>query len=168
MSEKLNGVRAFWDKHALRSREAWLAYAAPAWFTAALPDCVLDGELVAGPYPYQLPAALRLIALKPGTPEHEAAWRGAKFMVFDAPAVSVPIEQRILVAGNLDLGAWAEPVTHTRCASRVALREFYYAVRARGGEGAMLREPGSCYEFERSRALVKIKPGEGEAALLAA
>lgn len=47
MSEKLDGMRAWWTGSAFISR-AGNAINAPAWFTAALPKVPLDGELWCG------------------------------------------------------------------------------------------------------------------------
>ena len=44
MSEKLDGVRAYWDGHGFMSRQG-NRYHAPDWFVAGLPDVPLDGEL---------------------------------------------------------------------------------------------------------------------------
>src|SRR5262249_25467900 len=44
MSEKLDGVRAYWDGEQFLSRQGHL-YHAPDWFTAGLPKLPLDGEL---------------------------------------------------------------------------------------------------------------------------
>jgi len=44
MSEKLDGVRAYWDGKQFLSRQGNL-YHAPAWFTEHLPAVPLDGEL---------------------------------------------------------------------------------------------------------------------------
>ena len=47
VSEKLDGVRAYWDGRQLISRQG-NRFAAPAWFTAGFPDTPLDGELWMG------------------------------------------------------------------------------------------------------------------------
>src|SRR5678810_378996 len=44
MSEKLDGVRAYWDGKQFLSRQGNL-YHAPAWFLEGLPSTPLDGEL---------------------------------------------------------------------------------------------------------------------------
>ena len=44
MSEKLDGVRAYWNGEGFLSRQG-NRYHAPAWFTAGLPELPLDGEL---------------------------------------------------------------------------------------------------------------------------
>ena len=44
VSEKLDGVRAYWNGRVLISR-AGNVFNAPSWFTRALPNEALDGEL---------------------------------------------------------------------------------------------------------------------------
>ncbi len=44
VSEKLDGVRAFWDGDVLRTRNG-IVINAPAWFVAGFPKRPLDGEL---------------------------------------------------------------------------------------------------------------------------
>ncbi|WP_413702056.1 hypothetical protein ACLKMH_11430 [Psychromonas sp. KJ10-10] len=44
ISEKLDGVRAYWDGQQLISRQGNL-FPAPTWFTADFPNTPLDGEL---------------------------------------------------------------------------------------------------------------------------
>ncbi len=46
-SEKLDGVRGYWDGHQLLTRGGE-RIAAPAWFTAGWPAVAMDGELWAG------------------------------------------------------------------------------------------------------------------------
>jgi len=47
MSEKLDGIRAIWtgDKFISRSGKD---FTPPAWFTAQMPNCILDGEFFLG------------------------------------------------------------------------------------------------------------------------
>ena len=52
MSEKLDGVRAYWDGKSLVSRLG-NPFHAPDWFTAGLPDVPLDGELWIGRKKFQ-------------------------------------------------------------------------------------------------------------------
>jgi DNA ligase-1 len=52
MSEKLDGVRAYWDGRQFISRLG-NRFFAPAWFTAGLPDFPLDGELWGGRRQFQ-------------------------------------------------------------------------------------------------------------------
>jgi DNA ligase-1 len=47
LSEKLDGVRAYWDGSNFYSREG-NPFPVPAWFKVGLPNCALDGELWCG------------------------------------------------------------------------------------------------------------------------
>lgn len=59
MSEKLDGVRAYWDGKHLMSRQGY-AFAPPKGFTAQFPPYPLDGELYSGRGQFeQISAAVR-------------------------------------------------------------------------------------------------------------
>ncbi len=79
MSEKLDGVRAYWDGKQFLSRQGNL-YHAPDWFTAGLPDHAARRRAVGRPQEV------------PAHGEHRAAagqerpLEGGRFVVFDAPA----------------------------------------------------------------------------------
>ena len=47
MSEKFDGIRAFWNGSEFYSRNG-NKFFAPEWFTKDFPICQLDGELFAG------------------------------------------------------------------------------------------------------------------------
>jgi DNA ligase-1 len=153
MSEKLDGVRAYWDGKQFLSRRNNI-YHAPDWFTAGLPAHPLDGELWFARGQFQ-PASD--IARSQGTPER---WKGLKYLVFDAPDAAGPFEDRVqfLRAG---VGRWNNPYTtlhdHTACTGLDHLFAELDRVTALGGEGLMLRKPQSPYERTRSTTLLKVK-----------
>jgi DNA ligase-1 len=164
ISEKLDGVRAIWTGTELRSR-AGVLFNPPDWFTDQLPAGVaLDGELWAG----RGTLGLTVGAINS---KHNAAakWRAVRFMVYDAPLSAGGFEDRLAAAEAAVGGSTiAEVLGQRRCAGRSDCAAFLSDVLAQGGEGAMLRRPGSAYEFKRSAAMLKLKPGEGADALLAA
>ena len=153
MSEKLDGVRAYWDGKALVSRLG-NAFAAPAWFLAGLPDTPLDGELWAGRKQFQ--RAVSIVRRQDGS----ELWKGITFVVFDAPTLDAPFEDRLARCRALLEGA-GEPHArvheHQPCASVEALRAELARIEALGGEGIMLRQPGSRYVAGRSTTLLKVK-----------
>jgi DNA ligase-1 len=53
ISEKIDGVRAFWDGQVLRTRNGH-SINAPAWFVERFPAQPLDGELWIGRGPFEL------------------------------------------------------------------------------------------------------------------
>ncbi len=153
MSEKLDGVRAYWDGGSLISRLG-NAFVAPAWFTSALPSMVLDGELWGGRRKFQ-----RTVSIVRRQDASED-WREIVFVVFDAPAVAGPFEDRLRAA---EAAVAASAVGHARlhpqerCGGIDHLRAELDRVEREGGEGLMMRRPGSAYEIGRSRSLLKVK-----------
>lgn len=152
LSEKLDGVRAVWDCRQLRTRTGQ-AIDAPQWFLNALPKTEpLDGELWLGRGRFQdTVSAVR---------SHNAgqAWRQIRYAAFDAPLALGSFEDRL--AAIRDAVADCGPVyvlPHRRCAGHSDLLEELARVEHQGGEGVMLRQPGSGYERKRSGTLLKVK-----------
>src|SRR5690606_36303228 len=89
VSEKLDGVRAYWDGQRLLSRQG-NPFHAPAWFTEVLPDQPLDGELWMGRGRFhELSGAVRR------QEADDAQWRRIRYMVFDLPASPDPFGVRL-------------------------------------------------------------------------
>ncbi len=153
MSEKLDGVRAYWDGKQFLSRLGNV-YHAPEWFLEGLPDTPLDGELWGGRKKFQ-----RTVSIARRQDESEM-WRELTFLVFDAPKIDAPFEERLEhVRRHMRerLPRHARHHEHTRCDGTDHLRAELARVEALGGEGLMLRQPGSRYEVGRSSTLLKVK-----------
>jgi DNA ligase-1 len=153
MSEKLDGVRAYWDGQRFVSRLG-NQYFAPEWFTAGLPSFPLDGELWQGRKAFQ-----RTVSIVRRQDQSDA-WRQIKFLVFDAPGHGGAFEAR--VQHYHQFIATAKPPfvvghAHEPCKGVDHLRAELKRVEALGGEGLMLRRPGSSYEVGRSHTLLKVK-----------
>ena len=78
LSEKLDGVRAYWDGQRFLSRQGH-RYHAPNWFVAGFPDMPLDGELWTGRKQFQ--RTLSIVRRQDET----RLWQEVHFLVFDAP-----------------------------------------------------------------------------------
>lgn len=89
MSEKLDGMRAYWNGKKLWTRSG-LPIIAPGWFLSALPaDLHLDGELFLG---RQMFDECMSIARRTDASEE---WKQLKYVVFDAPTVKGGIMNRL-------------------------------------------------------------------------
>ncbi|MFO0968606.1 MAG: DNA ligase [Gemmataceae bacterium] len=153
MSEKLDGVRAYWDGKQFLSRLGNLFHA-PEWFTAGLPETPLDGELWIERKKFQ-----RTVSVVRRQDKSDL-WREVRFLVFDAPAAGGGFEERM--AFITDCLAKARPEfaaqhVHELCRGIEHLRGELARVEDLGGEGLMLREPRSKYEAGRSSTLLKVK-----------
>ena len=154
VSEKLDGVRAYWDGERLWSRRG-NPFQAPDWFVSDFPPQPLDGELWLGRGHFaQLSGIVRTVR------PVDADWRSVRFMVFDLPLVDQTFDQRLprlreLVsqAGSpyLALVEQQRPGNHQQLMAR---RDKMIAV---GGEGLMLRRGASIYKAGRSDDLLKVK-----------
>ncbi|KAJ3165366.1 hypothetical protein HDU88_004160 [Geranomyces variabilis] len=156
ISEKLDGVRAYWDptEKKIFSRLG-NAFTAPDWFLNALPtDMSLDGELFVGRK--QFSQTVSIVKTHNST-----KWHSLAFHVFDAPSLAAqPFEAR--QAALAKFVATADPgilklTEQTRCKDRQHVLDMLKQVEALGAEGLMLRQPGSCYEGKRSKTLLKVK-----------
>jgi DNA ligase-1 len=150
MSEKLDGVRAWWDGERFWSRLG-NEYFAPDWFKAKLPKEPLDGELFGGRGRFQ--DTVGIVKRMDGG----AAWREIAYVIFDAPTQQGPFAERLAWAHALELGSHAHVLEHERCTGTDHLRNELAGVEAMGGEGLMLRKPGSAYVAGRSDTLLKVK-----------
>jgi DNA ligase-1 len=154
VSEKLDGVRAFWDGHALRFRSG-LPIAAPAWFTAALPKTALDGELWLGRGRFDelSGTARRQVPI-------DADWRTVQYMVFDLPGAAGSYSERAqrLTAVVAEVQQpWLHAVAQRRVPDAVALHTLLRTTAKDGGEGLVLHRANALWAPGRSDALRKLK-----------
>lgn len=154
VSEKLDGVRAFWDGHSLRFRSG-LPIAAPGWFTAALPPTALDGELWLGRGQFD-----RLSGIVRRSEPVDADWRDVRYMVCDLPGASDPFAQRaqrILKLVQAAKQPWLQAVDQRQVASAAELKQQLEQLVRDGGEGWVLHRANALWSPGRSDALFKYK-----------
>jgi DNA ligase 1 len=129
-------------------------YLAPDWFSQGLPEVPLDGELWVGRKMFQKTTSIVRRSDK------SDEWKKVAYVVFDAPSEKGPFETRLEFCRH-----WMEnhsPVyarwhEHVPCEGLDHLTAELARVEALGGEGLMLRQPGSTYEVGRSHTLLKVK-----------
>ncbi len=153
LSEKLDGVRAYWDGRFFRSRNG-NRFHAPAWFVQGLPSQPLDGELWIDRRKFQ-----RTVSIVRRQDQTEL-WREVSYLVFDAPAAAGAFEARqAFLRETLDekRPPFARLLAQQRCQGVDHLQRELARIELLGGEGLMLREPGSHYVAGRSTTLLKVK-----------
>jgi DNA ligase-1 len=154
VSEKYDGVRAYWDGRQLYTRGGE-RIVAPAWFTATLPKQPLDGELWAGRGRF----AHAVSTVRSRTP-NDIAWHEMKFMVFDLPAQGGDFTARLGVLRRLlpiTDAPWVVAVPQERATTAEALQALLDKTVKMGGEGLMLHRGASLYRAERNNDLLKVK-----------
>jgi DNA ligase 1 len=153
-SEKLDGVRAYWDGQEFVTSHGNV-YRAPEFFKEGLPDHPLDGELWMGRRMLQ-----KTISVVKSGPSDR--WKDVTYLVFDHPTHAGKYEERREFLLELDSYARAKHmkvVLQKKVASPSHLKVLLDEVIALGGEGLMLCKPGGLYVGTRSRTenILKVK-----------
>jgi DNA ligase-1 len=154
ISEKYDGLRAYWDGQELWSRKGNPIHA-PDYFLAEFPrGIVLDGELWIGHGKFEETMSI----VRSETPDDR--WNRVRYMVFDAPQARGLFEQRMrfLHATLSEGNKFVRVVPQERCQGVAQLLAERDRVVRQGAEGLMLRKPESPYEAGRSPTLLKVKP----------
>lgn len=155
MSEKLDGVRAYWNGVDFYSRLGNKFYV-PEELKKDLPKGLnLDGELWGGRGNFQTTV---------GTvkrQDYSGNWSKIKYIVFDStslPDQDFEWRQKFLnqVAAESSSKFW-QVLPQKKCNGTEHLKEILAKVEAKGGEGLMFRAPHSLYEEGRSSTLLKVK-----------
>lgn len=153
LSEKLDGVRAYWDGKQFLSRLG-NRFFPPPWFVENFPPTPLDGELWGGRKMFQ--RTVGIVKRQDESP----LWKDLLYVVFDAPRHPGTFEERIAHCEGL-FAEKPHPYirihAQSRCDSNDHLKEELSRVEGLGGEGLMARRPGSRYEIGRSNTLLKVK-----------
>ncbi len=151
MSEKLDGVRAYWDGKQLISRQGNV-FRPSSEFTQDFPPFAMDGELFSRRGEFeQISATVR---------KQEADWQDIRFYVFDVPHASGSLTQRLEQAQkhlqrfpNAKFRVIEQiPVRNTE-----HMRQFLRSIEKAGGEGVIVRNPNLPYQAGRSSGYLKLK-----------
>ena len=90
VSEKLDGVRAYWDGNNLVTRSGKKIHV-PQWFVSKWPETPLDGELWSKRGDFQ-----NIVSCIRRLPKNQQdCWQNIRFHVFDLPAEQDRFEQRV-------------------------------------------------------------------------
>ncbi|KTF17580.1 DNA ligase [Pseudoalteromonas carrageenovora] len=155
VSEKFDGVRAIWtgDKFVTRKGNA---INAPSWFTEALPQVWLDGELWIKRNNFARVSGI----VRTKIPNNHD-WQSVTYQVFDMPDPSIPFSTRYQnysqLVEELNL-PHIKAVKQHSFNSLQSLTSYFKGVTTQGAEGVMLHLASAKYKSGRSDALLKLKP----------
>ncbi len=154
VSEKLDGVRCYWNGQQLQTRSGRVIHS-PNWFTEGFPNQALDGELWIKRGGYQL-LTKAVLDKKPD----DKLWQQVSYQVFDLPHSNMPFEIRQNKLSSLvtiSKSPYLKRVAQKKMESLIAIKSYLQEVVDKGAEGLMLRKPASLYEAGRSDNLLKLK-----------
>ncbi len=155
VSEKLDGVRAYWNGQQFISRQG-NPYSAPSWFTKDFPKQVLDGELWLGRGQFQ--SLLSIVRKKQAI---DGEWQQVRFFVFDLPQVKKSFSQRLIKLQQLVSSSnspYLKLVNQYKITNDSALQQQLDKIVVMGGEGLMLHRADALYHVGRNDDLLKVKP----------
>ncbi len=153
MSEKLDGVRAYWNGQQLVSKHGNPFYPPPA-FTVGLPSFPLEGELWGGRNTF----AETVSIVRQQHPH--SGWLQLRFAIFDVPEGEGAFSRRIKQAQNwfaLHPSPYAFVIEQLPVQSRDHVRSELSRIEALGGEGLVVRDPEAGYMAGRSSQILKVK-----------
>lgn len=152
MSEKLDGVRGYWDGKALLTRQG-LSLSPPSYFTKNFPPFAIDGELFTERNQFEEISSITK-SFK------DERWEKIKLYVFDVPDAEGNLFERLNVLKNY-LKAHPTPyieiIEQIPIRNKIHLYEFLAEVENKQGEGVVLRNPNAPYERKRSSQILKLK-----------
>jgi DNA ligase-1 len=151
VSEKLDGVRAYWDGENLVSRQG-NHFSAPEWFVKDFPSSPLEGELWIGRNQFEVVSG----AVRRRVPD-ESQWHEIRFMVFDMPKHSGTFDQRVEAMKKMPDVPYLNVIEQYRITTQELLEKELDKTVALGGEGLMLHRRSSYYHAGRSNDLLKFK-----------
>jgi len=153
MSEKLDGVRGYWNGHNLYSKHG-VPLHPPRAFVADLPPFPLEGELWGGRGTFETTAGITR------REQPDAAWLQLRFAIFDVPDEPGSFRQRIRKARHwfdIHPSPYAFVIEQTPLRSRQQLQSQLERIERHGGEGLIIRDPDASYTAGRSASILKVK-----------
>jgi DNA ligase-1 len=154
MSEKLDGVRAYWDGKQLISRSGRVLNP-PRSFTQGFPPFALDGEI------WSRRGEFEHIVSIINTKESQENWDELSYNIFEVPHQKGGLLQRLDVLEKYLYAHVAEKLhilKQTKIKDEHQVKSFFEQVIARGGEGIVLRDPDEPYYTGRTSSALKYKP----------
>lgn len=154
VSEKLDGVRAYWDGKQLVSRQG-NKFAAPDWFIQHFPPFALDGELWLGRGQFEQTLSI----VRQQTPHPD--WQHITYQIFDLPTQAGGLENRLnslqMYLANYRVGH-LKIINHYPLSAEQPISQYLAEAIAQGAEGLVLREPNVAYPSGRTPYALKVKP----------
>lgn len=156
MSEKLDGIRAYWDGKTLFTRQDKIINA-PKYFTKDLPPFELDGELWSKRGDFE---NIQSIVLDKNPSKK---WSEIKYMIFEVPHAKGDFFKRLEKASKQIKEKkllHVEIIEQKVCNSKDELDSYKKSILSLGGEGVMLKDAKNEYFDGRSDYLLKVKEAD--------
>jgi len=153
MSEKLDGIRGYWDGKRLFSKNK-IPLHPPAAFVGNFPPFALEGEIWGGRGTFE--KTLSIVKKQ----QANNGWLELKFAIFDVPQATGGFTRRLQKAKNWfkhHPAQFAFVILQKTIKDQGELRIELQRVEKLGGEGLIVRNPDALYTSGRSHEILKVK-----------
>jgi DNA ligase-1 len=153
MSEKLDGIRGYWNGKNLLTKKGKIIYA-PTWFTKDLPKFELDGELWTKRNDFE--NIQNIIMDK--TPSKD--WTKITYNIFEVPNTKGNFLKRL---EKINLWLEKNSINHLKVIKQIKVKDkeqlniFLEEIISKKGEGIIIKNPTQDYHTGRSPHILKVK-----------
>lgn len=156
MSEKLDGIRGYWNGKELLTRKGKKIYT-PKWFIKNLPTFELDGELWTKRNDFE--TIQNIIMDK--TPSKD--WKNITYNIFEVPNTKGDFKSRLKKAKlwfKKHQNNHVKIIKQIRIENKEHLNKFLNSVISKKGEGVIIKNPNEEYHSGRSQHMLKLKKAQ--------
>ncbi|MCD6432506.1 MAG: DNA ligase [Sulfurimonas sp.] len=147
MSEKLDGIRAYWDGKKLISRSGKVLRT-PNFFIKDFPKYELDGELWSKREDFS-----NIVSIVNKKNPH-AKWSKLTYNIFEVPHAKGNLLQRLK---RVKETRYIKVIKQIKVKDKKHLKEFQESVESKGGEGVVVRDGSLLYYTGRNNNALKVK-----------
>jgi len=147
MSEKLDGVRAYWDGEKLVSRNGKI-FKAPKFFTKGFPKRELDGEL------WTKRGDFSHISSIVNTKLSKLEWKELTYNIFEVSNAAGTLNERL---NRVKESQYIRVIEQIKVKNKKHLDSFLKSVEKKGGEGVVVRDGSLNYYTGRNNKALKVK-----------
>jgi len=149
MSEKLDGVRAYWDGKQLLTRSGTIIHA-PTWFTKDYPPFEIDGELWTKRKDFETIVSI----VRDKVPSEE--WQYIKHYIFEVPHTEGGLFERLEKVKPYQSDI-IKIIPQIAIQDKQHLKQFLTEIEEKEGEGVVVRDPKAPYIAKRTNKALKVK-----------
>ncbi|WP_324172628.1 DNA ligase [Sulfurimonas sp.] len=147
MSEKLDGVRAYWDGEKLISRNGKV-FSAPAFFIKDFPKNKLDGEL------WSKRGDFSNVSSIVNRKKANEAWKNLTYNIFEVPDAKGNLLERLKIVRT---NKYIKVIKQIKVKDKKHLDSFLKTIEEKGGEGVVVRDGSLNYYAKRNNDALKVK-----------
>jgi len=149
VSEKLDGIRGYWNGKKLISRGGKIIHA-PKWFTKNFPPFEIDGELWTKRGDFENISSI----VRDKKPSKN--WKQVTYNIFEVPNAKGSLFDRLKKVKPYE-NSIIKIIPQKKIKSKAEMLDILHAVEAKGGEGVVVRDPNAPYIAKRTSKALKVK-----------